>query len=114
MGQNIFTSVVLDHGLVQLTPTLPSIITAYSGDVVGYYTNIQGTGKDKGNKKNEGIQVFRNNNYNNNIIWYRDLRENSLLSMNESSFPVGSRSDRYLRISTNAAPILNISTSKLK
>ena len=40
VGENVFTNfTVSERGYVQLSPTPPSIITALSGDVVGYYTN---------------------------------------------------------------------------
>ena len=109
VGQNIFTSVILlQSGLVQLTPTPPTntIITAQSRDVLGYYT------KKNGGNPNEGIQLERLNNYNNNIIWW--YRSENHPCGNECSLQVGTESDRVLRSSTGAAPMLKISTSKLK
>ena len=105
VGQNNFMSLSFSRGgLVQLTPTPPlnTVITAQSGDVVGYYTN----------SRDDGIQLERSNDYNQNIIWYHtgDL----LFGNNECQFPVGNRSDRSLRSSTNAAPMLSIGDSKLK
>ena len=104
VGQNNFK--FSRGGLVQLTPTPPlnTVITAQSGDVVGYYTN--GHGSDV------GIQLERSNDYNQNIIWYHTGV--LLFGINECQFPVGNRSDRSLRSSTNAAPMLSIGYSKLK
>ena len=47
-------------------PVTNSIITAQSGDVVGYYTNSR-------NGNNEGIQLEQASVYNQNIVWYDDV-----------------------------------------
>ena len=104
VGENIFTSFTFSEGgFVLLSPIPPSnsIITAQSGDVVGYYTNSQG-GNDK------GIQLERNNDYNENIVWYK-MEMDSVRTNNKLSVGSGGT----LNVSTRAAPMLLISTSEL-
>ena len=118
VGENRFENFLFtEHGLVQLTPTPPlnTLIIAQSEDVVGYYTNSRGGLKNgvRGNGVNEGIQLENGNSYNQNIIWYHDLGTGPLVIWNnECPYPVGSESNKSLRSYTNAAPMLNISTSK--
>ena len=109
VGQNTFTMVSFTphNTLIQLSPTPPSnsIITAQSGDVVGYYYINSGK-----NGKKRGIKLETDIHYDRNIVWYRvdtsiSLNTNSLIS-------VGSRGT--LISSTNAAPMLKISSSKLE
>ena len=108
VGENVFTSIsFFDGGFVQLSPPSSSVITAQSGDVVGYYTNSR-CGLD------DGIQLERDSIYNQNIIWYHTSDSNGLspLSNSDCPYPVGSESDRILASSTNAAPMLRLVTSK--
>ena len=107
VGENVFTRLNFQEGsFVQLSPPRNEIITAKSGDVVGYYTNNQ-------HRPDNGIQLERNYDYSNNIIWYQSFRNGNLVQLNnECPFPVGTESDRVLRSSTGAAPMLKISTSK--
>ena len=101
VGENVFTSVTVSEGsFVQLSPTPPSIITAQSGDVVGYYTNSRG-GND------EGIQLERDNDYNENIVLYK-MEMDSLRTNNKLSVGPGGA----LTVSTRAAPMLKVSTSE--
>ena len=102
VGENVFTSFTFtEGGFIQLFPTPPSnsIITAQSGDVVGYYTNSR-----SGN--NEGIQLERDSDYTVNIIWYNspNLSPNNLVSVGPNGL---------LPSSTSAAPMLKVTTSKL-
>lgn len=93
---------------MQLTPTPPlnTIITAWSGDVVGYYSNGRG-GDD------QGIELETKSSYTENIIWYKDLGTGLLIyKRSECPFPIGP--GWSLRSSTNAAPILRVINSKLK
>ena len=81
VGQNRFTNIRFTQGsLVWLTPTPPSnsIITAQSGDVVGYYTNSR-------NKR--GIQLERDDYYERNIVWYQTIRNtDTSMTLNTTSF----------------------------
>ena len=107
VGENVFTSFSFTlGGTVQLSPPSSSIITAQSGDVVGYYTNSR-------EGSNDGIQLERNSIYTQNIIWYQTTDSNGLspLSSSNCPYPVGSGSDRILRTSANAAPMLRLVTS---
>ena len=64
VGENVFTSFTFSEGgFVQLSPTPPSnsIITAQSGDVVGYYTNSR-------NGNDDGIQLETDDDYNVNMF----------------------------------------------
>ena len=99
VGENIFTSFRFSEGgFVQLSPTPPSIITAQSGDVVGYYTNSR-------DGDNQGIQLERDSDYNENIVWYKmEMRANNMLSVGSGGM---------LTVSTSAAPMLKVSTSEL-
>ncbi len=101
VGENVFTSFTFsDGGFVQLTPTPPSnsIITAQSGDVVGYYTNSrQGS--------NNGIQIEISEVYNQNIIWYSSLPDGSLTSSEDNVCPYLIGTGRYLSSSTRAKNI---------
>ena len=109
VGENVFTSFSFtEGGLVQLSPPSSSIITAQSGDVVGYYTNSQ-DGSD------EGIQLEREDStYTENVIWYQTTDSDGLTPLLDSDcpYPVGSESDRVLTSSTNSAPMLRLVTSK--
>ena len=108
VGENVFTSFTFSEGgFVQLTPTPPSnsIITAQSGDVVGYYTNSR-QGSDN------GIQLERDRDYNQNLIWYLNLPGGSLTSSGDNACPYPIGDERYLSSSTGAAPMLKISSSK--
>ncbi len=109
VGENVFTSFTFSEGgFVQLTPTPPSnsIITAQSGDVVGYYTNSR-------QGPNNGIQLERDQDYNQNMIWYLSLEDGSLTSNGNNACPYPIGAGRYLSSSTGAAPMLKISSSKL-
>ena len=108
VGENVFTSFSFTNGgLVQLSPPSSSIITAQSGDVVGYYTNSR-------EGSNDGIQLERDSIYTENIIWYQAIDRNELTPLPNSDcpYPVGSENDRILASSTNAAPMLRLVTSK--
>ena len=108
VGENVFTSFTFsDGGFVQLTPTPPSnsIITAQSGDVVGYYTNNR-------QGPNNGIQLERNSDYTENMIWYFSLA-GSLISSGDNACPYPIGPGRLLSSATGAAPMLKISSSKL-
>ena len=108
VGENVFTSFSFNAGgLVQLSPPSSSIITAQSGDVVGYYTNSR-------RDKDAGIQLERDSIYTENVIWYQTTDSNGLtpLSNSDCPYPVGTESDRILASSTNAAPMLKLVTSK--
>ena len=105
VGENVFTSFsFIEGGTVQLSPPSSSIITAQSGDVVGYYTNSR-------RGKKQGIQLESDTQ---NIIWYQTSGSNGLspLSNSDCPYPVGSESGRILASSTNAAPMLRLVTSK--
>ena len=100
VGENVFTSISFSSGgTVQLSPTPPSIITAQSGDVVGYYTNSR-------NGNDEGIQLETDDEYNVNIVWYNspNLDLYNLVSIGTNGL---------LPSSTSAAPMLKLSTCKL-
>ena len=102
VGENVFTSFRFSNGgFVQLSPTPPRIITAQSGDVVGYYTNSR-------DGENQGIQLEQDDDYNENIVWYK-MERDSLRTNNKLSIGSGGA----LTISTGAAPMLKISTSEL-
>ena len=108
VGENVFTSFsFFQGGSVQLTPPSSSIITAQSGDVLGYYTNSR-QGSD------QGIQLERDPIYTQNIIWYQAIGSNGLTPLLNSDcpYPVGPGSNWVLRSSTNAAPMLRLVTSK--
>ena len=101
VGENIFTSFTFSvGGFVQLSPTPLSIITAQSGDVVGYYTNSR-------DGDNQGIQLERDNDYNENIVWYK-MEMDSLRTNNKLSIGSGGA----LTVSTRAAPMLKVGTSE--
>ena len=91
-------------GLIQLSPKPPSnsIITAQSGDVVGYCTKSQ-------SGVNEGIQLGRGVNYTVNRVWYRDFR--NISSLMSDIISIGS--EGILNFSLLAAPMLRIYTSKI-
>ena len=100
VGENVFTSISFSEGgTVQLSPTPPSIITAQSGDVVGYYTNSR-------DGDNQGIQLEQDRDYNQSIVWYKMERD----SLRTNKLSVGS--GRTLNSSTRAAPMLKVSTSE--
>ena len=101
VGENVFTNFTFSEGgYVQLSPTPPSIITAQSGDVVGYYTNSR-------DGDNQGIQLERDNDCNENIVWYK-MEMDSVRTNNKVLVGSGGT----LKVSTRAAPILKVSTSE--
>ena len=106
VGQNAFTSFAFSNGgFVQLSPTPPTqaFIVAQPGDVVGYYTNSR-----RGN--DDGIQL-EHGDFTVNTIWYLNLAGGSPApGTNECPLSVGANG--YLTSSTNAAPMLKISTCK--
>ena len=104
VGENVFTGFSFIDGTVQLSPPSSSILTAQSGDVLGYYSNSR--------KGSGGIQLERNPIYTQNIIWYQAVNGLIPLRNSDCPYPVGSESDGVLRSSTNAAPMLRLVTSK--
>ena len=72
---------------------------------MGYYTNSR-QGSDN------GIQLERYQDYNQNMIWYRSLPDGSLTSSGDNACPYPIGTGRYLFSSTGAAPMLKISSSK--
>ncbi len=108
IGENKFSRISFTRdGLVQLIPTPPSnsIITAQPGDVVGYYTNHRWT-------SNSGIQLERNSDFTENMIWYRSLADGSLTSSGNNACPYPVGTGRYLSSSAVAAPMLRINSGK--
>lgn len=105
VGQNVFTRFqFLEGGFVRLYPNADNIITAKSGDVVGYYTRSR-------ENNNEGIQLNRERDYSENVVWYQSGNR-PVDTSGECPLPVGTGSDQILRSSTNAAPMLRIETSE--
>ncbi len=73
---------------------------------MGYYTNSR-------RRADEGIQLERDDDYNQNImIWYLSLPGGSLTSSGDNACPYPIGTGRYLFSSTGAAPMLKISSSK--
>ena len=104
VGQNVFARVVFPRGgFVYLSPTPPSnsIITAQSGDVVGYYTYSR-------NGINQGIQLEIDIAFAENKVWYRSFRSTGPLSVDTLS----AGSEGMLDLSIRAAPMLRINTSE--
>ncbi len=101
VGKNVFRRFSFrEGGFVRLDPPVNEIITAQSGDVVGYYTNSR-----EGN--DDGIQLERDQDYAQNEVWCRrGSREPD--TSGECPFPVGDSGDRVLTSSTNAAPMLRV------
>jgi len=98
-----------------LSPTPPSnsIIKAQSGDVVGYYTNSRDGNFLTRLIRNDGsIQLERDREYDQNVVWYKELENTgpliALNSNNITELSVGAGGT--LTASTNAAPMLRIIT----
>ena len=107
VGQNAFTSFTFSGGgFVQLSPTPPmqAFIIAQPGDVIGYYTNSR-------KNADEGIQLERGSDFTLNTIWYLDIAGGSPAPVT-NEYPLSVGANGYLTNSTNAAPMLKISTCK--
>ncbi len=109
VGKNVFSSFTFrGGGFVELTPTPPgnSIITAQSGDVIGYYTNSR-TGS------NEGIQLVTGKDYTHNRIWYHDLGTGVPLNFGAKECQVQTGYGRLLKSSIHGIPAIRVSTGKI-
>ncbi len=105
VGENRFTTISLNDGLVYETPEPSNILTVQPGDVVGYFT-LSRNGKD------DGIQL--DNNQMIDSVWYHTNTDSDPLIYGglECPFPVGSSTGRLLRSFTSAAPVLSVSICK--
>ena len=106
VGENVFTSITLgDGGLVSETPEPTNRITVQPGDVVGYFTFSR-------RNQNEGIQL--DTSFSDEVVWYHTSTD-PIMGRGDPAvcpFPVGSQSDRVLRSSTNAGPVLSVGVCK--
>lgn len=113
VGENRYSRVTYATlGLVSETPEPSNIISVMPGDVVGYYTYTRSNPQVV---NGEGIQM--DTLHSDDSVWYHTSSESDPLVMNADSiddcpFPVGTSSNRVLRSSTNAAPVLLVSLCK--
>ena len=109
VGENEFTRISspnYNSGLISVTPEPTNRITAQPGDVVGFYAVSRKGG-------NDGIQISTS--FTGECVWYHRNTSNDPLpsrGMSVCPFPVGSQSNRELRSSTNAAPMLSVDICK--
>ena len=105
VGENRFPSITLHGGgLVSETPEPSNLITAWEGDVVGYYTVSR---TDPHSREGEGIQLVSSNS---DTVWYHTNTGSDPLTMGEPDCPspVGTEAGRILTSLINAGPIFNV------
>ena len=112
VGENRYTRISLNDGLVSVTPEPSNILSVQTGDVVGYLAVSR-----KG--MNDGIQLDdiddgdddEDDNQSVDTVWYDTVTESNLLKAGVHNC-VGTETGRILRSSTNAAPVLSVSVCK--
>ncbi len=105
VGQNVFNNFRFSGGgFAKLTP-IHLIITAQSGDVVGYYTSIRG-----GNIG--GIQLNVDEGYNQNIVWFVSDHGGLIEPSSNEACMLRVGPNGHLSNRTAAAPMLKIITSE--
>ena len=108
VGENVFTSIILDGGrLVSETPEPTNRITVQPGDVVGYFTFSH-----RNHQNRKGIQL--DTSFIDEVVWYHTSTD-PIMGRGDPGvcpFPVGSQTNRILRSSTNAGPILSVAICK--
>ena len=102
VGNNRFTSISLSAGIVQVTPSPSDRIAFRPGDVLGFYVE-NARGSDR------GVVVITTASASSEHVWYASVgsqnRPDCLVS-------AGSNAGGVLNTLTQAAPIIEIDTSK--
>ena len=103
VGENYFSAVTLTSRLIRETPSVEEQISFQPGDVVGFLlTTNHNNPQDRG--------VVLDTTYSSEIVWYGST--DGVHTRPDCPFPVGSETNRFLRSSTNAAPVISVSTCK--
>ena len=105
------TSVPLTDGVAVVTPQPEDRIQFQPGDVLGFM--LENTDGTEG-----GVVLLRDSSerddsgYETEEVWHADV-SNAVIRNGQCLFPVGTGPGRILNISTNAAPVISVSYSKL-
>ena len=112
VGNNRFTSVLTTNGTASsLTPLANDTIHFQPGDVLGFYVESA-----RNSPENRGVVILRDRNvrgdgeYQSELVWFAKL-SNVIIANPACPFPVGPSG--VLDSSTNAAPVISLSVSKL-
>lgn len=110
VGENIFLDVTAaKDGLVSMMPSRCTVIKVAPGDVVGYFTELNGTTSTICTRNSTEIKLDVS--YTEESIWYHtNTREEPLVNSGSTicPFPVGPESDKTLRSHMRAAPMLSV------
>jgi hypothetical protein len=102
VGNNRFTSIPLSGGVAQVTPSSQDYIQFRPGDVLGFYV-------EEAREARDGIVVLDGDSFNSELVWYASIAPTMATSQNgDCPYSVGS--DGVLDTSTQAAPVISIST----
>ena len=106
VGNNRFNHVPLTNGVASaLTPLANEMITFQPGDVLGFYIESASSLPDS-----RGVVLLTDREYQSELVWFADLN-NVIIGNLACPFPVGPSG--ILDSSTNAAPVISLSVSKL-
>ena len=98
VGNNRFTAISLSDQRAIVTPLPQDYIQFRPGDVLGFYV-------EEANGANDGVVVLTSpSSFTSELVWYASVEQTL------ATYLVGSNG--VLDISTNAAPVISISTSK--
>ena len=106
VGENIFTSVTLTDSLIRETPSVNEQISFRPGYVVGFFV-VSNRERDP-----ERHGIVLDTTYNTETVWYGSVDAGGVVGDPNCPFPVGTQTNRFLRTSTNAAPVISVSYCK--
>ena len=109
VGNNRFTSISLNVGIVIATPSHQDYIQYQSGDVLGFY--VENASPVSGRPDN-GVVIQNTGDFTKDTIWYASIAPAMATSKDlDCPYTVGKLGD--LKSYTHAAPVISIATSKL-
>ena len=98
VGNNKFTSISLNGGIVEVTPSPQDYIQFQPGDVLGVYV------EEARDDYNRGVVVLITRSYTNELVWYAST------SQTEAGCPISVGSSGNLNTMLRGAPVISIST----
>ena len=109
VGNNRFTSISLDNGIAEVTPSPQDYIQFQPGDVLGFYVEVA-------SRSDEGVVILtsiaisdEDTSFTSELVWYASIAPAMATSQNgDCPYSVGSNG--VLNTLTRAAPVISIST----
>ena len=109
VGNNRFTSIHLNNGVVKVVPSTQDYIQFRSGDVLGFYVESAGIGKQK---VTNGVVIRTSpSSFTSELVWYASISP-AMATSQSGDCPYSVGSNGVLNSSTHAAPVISIDTCR--